>query len=119
MKVKGNKVVVVTRMHVKPEQEKDFVATIRNMLEATRVRPGCVYYWLTVDADTPLTYCLVEEWEDKAALDKYITSTAYRRLLGLMDLLDAPPVVRFHTVVSTSGLEYVSEVFNSSIRSGT
>jgi quinol monooxygenase YgiN len=110
-------IVVITRMKVKPEQEKDFVSAIRSMLEPTRVEPGCVSYRFVRDINDPLSYLLIEEWEDRESIKKHILSRGFRRLLGLMDLLDAPPDVKFHSVSSTAGLEYVSNVFESNVYS--
>jgi quinol monooxygenase YgiN len=106
-------IIATVRMRISPEQENDMVATIKGVLEPTRVESGCIDCRFYRDVEDSGLFILTEKWENESTLVRHIMTKRYRRLLGLMDLLEEPPIVRFHTVTLTEGLEYVAEKYES------
>ncbi|MEW6053526.1 MAG: putative quinol monooxygenase [Nitrospirota bacterium] len=103
-------ILVTLRMIVRPAMRRDFLETMRGMLEPTRVERGCLSYRLYEDVEDRNTFILVEEWNTQEDLETHIRTDNQRRLLVLMDLLSEQPELRFNTVSHTAGMELI-EIF--------
>ncbi len=104
------KILVTLRMIVQPEKQRDFLETMRGMLEPVRVERGCLSYRLYEDVEDRNTLILVEEWKTQKDLETHIRTDNQRRVLGLMDLLSEQPELRFNTVSLTAGMELIEDV---------
>jgi hypothetical protein len=77
------------------------------MLGPTRVEPGCLFCRLYEDVETAGTLTLVEEWSSLLDFERRLRSEAYRQLLLLMELSPEAPVIQFHSVHSTAGMDAI------------
>jgi quinol monooxygenase YgiN len=50
---------------------------------------------------------LVEEWASHAALDRHLTSSAYKTLVAAIELSTRPPAIRFDSVAQRAGIEVI------------
>ncbi|HEX3035677.1 MAG TPA: antibiotic biosynthesis monooxygenase, partial [Thermodesulfobacteriota bacterium] len=75
-----------------------------------RVQPGCISCYFYQDVENENAFILVEEWTTRETLEGHIREKNYRKLLALMDFLSEPPQVKFNTISSTQGMEYVVRV---------
>ncbi len=103
-------IVVTLRMVVRSGKRREFLQTLRGLLEPTRVEEGCLSYRLYQDVENKNAFTLVEEWETQEDLDSHIRTDNYKKLLVTMDLLREAPEMKFNTVSHTAGIEHVSEV---------
>ncbi len=51
---------------------------------------------------------LIEEWETREDLDRYIATKRFRVLLGAESLLNEPLEIQIHTVSRSEGIEAVN-----------
>lgn len=55
------------------------------LISATKKEPLCVAYDLYIDEKDPGHFIFIEEWPDRAALDRHCASEHFRRLVPLID----------------------------------
>lgn len=106
-------ILVTLRMIVRPAMRRDFLETMRGMLEPTRVERGCLSYRLYEDVEDRNTFILVEEWNTPKDLETHIRTDNQRRLFALMDLLSEQPELRFNTVSHTAGMDLIENVLKT------
>ena len=109
----ATEILVTLRMIVRAEKRKDFLETIRGMLEPARVERGCLSYRLYEDIEDRNTFVLVEEWKTQKDLENHIRTDNQLRLLALMDLLSGQPELQFNTVSHTEGMDLIENVLNA------
>jgi len=90
-----------------PGQRRGFAQALRCVVGPTRVEPGCLFCHLLEDVETPGSFSLVEDWVSPADFERRLRSDAYRQLLLLMELAPEAPVVQFHTVSGTAGMDAI------------
>jgi quinol monooxygenase YgiN len=97
-------------MSVSPERREEVVSTLRMVMGPTVAQLKCISCGLYQDADDENIVSFVQEWESQEALDEYIRSDEYRKILAVMDLASEPPEIKFITAVKTEGLELIEEI---------
>jgi quinol monooxygenase YgiN len=90
-----------------PRQHAGFAQALRSVVGPTRVEPGCLFCHLYEDVEIAGSFTLVEDWESPRAFERRLRSEAYRRLLLLMELSPQAPVIQFHSVSSTAGMDAI------------
>jgi quinol monooxygenase YgiN len=90
-----------------PGRRKAFAQALRSLVGPTRVEPGCLSCHLYEDIETPGAFALVEDWVSPADFERRLRSEAYRQLLLLMELSPEAPVIQFHTVSCTTGIDAI------------
>ena len=98
------------RFYIFPERRNDVLKTLRGVIGPTEVQPGCLHCRIYQDVDNPNALTYVEEWESEGALKKHVRSDLYEGVLSILDLSTEEPVVQFHAVSETRGLDLVEEV---------
>jgi quinol monooxygenase YgiN len=91
-----------------PGQRQGFVRALRAVVGPTRVEPGCLFCHLYEDVEIAGAFTLAEGWMSPADFDRRLRSEAYRQLLLLMELSPEAPVIRFHRVSSTAGMDAIA-----------
>lgn len=100
-------IVFAVSVRVSPTQRDAFLQSVGALLEPTRVVPGCLACRLYADSEEPEAFTLQQEWATRAALDRHLTSGAFRALVAIMELSVAPPQVRIDDVAQRAGLEVI------------
>jgi quinol monooxygenase YgiN len=90
-----------------PGQHQGFMQALRSVVGPTRVEPGCLFCHLYEDVEVPGSFTLVEDWVSPVDFERRLRSEAYRQLLLLMELSPEAPVIQFHRVDSTAGMEAI------------
>jgi len=103
-------IIASIRIVVTPEKRHDVLRTLRPILGPTKVRGGCKECRFYEDIEDLNTLLLVQGWESQTALESYIRSEEYRKVLAAMDLAVEKPEVTFHTVTRTAGMEFIKTV---------
>jgi quinol monooxygenase YgiN len=93
---------------VPPSDQAGFLSSVGALLEPTRVLPDCIACQLYSDIEDPNAFTLVEEWASQAALDRHLTSSAYKRLVAAIELSTRPPAIRFYQVAQRAGIEVIA-----------
>ena len=52
----------------------------------------------------------VQKWESQEALDEYIRSDAYRKILAVMELASEQPEIKFITASHKAGMELIEDL---------
>lgn len=74
---------------VKSGLEKDFEALAQQFIAESRTHAGNHHYDCGAVAGKPNTYCFIERWEDKDALDAHLATPFFQHNAPkLMDLLE-------------------------------
>ena len=88
-------VKVTANNFVKAECVEAYLKITKELVEKTNaLDAGCIRYELCRDIDDPLHFTMLEEWEDKAALDSHLKSPHFVELVPKMgELTSAPPAL--------------------------
>lgn len=62
-------IAIVAKFEVKKGEEEKFLTIVNELGEASRAEEGNVEYVLHKDIKGTSTYCLIEKWKDRAAID--------------------------------------------------
>ena len=74
----------------------------------TAVESGCLSCKILTETGAPQAFCYQAQWKTQDDLLRHIRTEHYKRLLVLMELGISPPLVEFHTVTETKGLELIT-----------
>jgi quinol monooxygenase YgiN len=80
----------------------------------TSVESGCTSCRILQESSDPQAFCYLAYWNTQDDLLRHIRTEHYKRLLILMDLGTGPPLVEFHTVTETKGLDFIEHIRNVS-----
>lgn len=94
---------------VPPEKLKEVLQTFKAILDPIRREPGCISCSCYLDVEVENNLCLIEEWQGGGDLNLHLLSAHFGILDGAMKLLVEEPDIRFHTIVSTAGVEAIQE----------
>ena len=100
-------IVFSLRMCVPQSHHAEILKSVGSLLEPTRVLPGCLGCHFYTDIEDPNAFTLVEEWDSQGALDRHLTSTAYKTLVAAIELAAEPPAIRFDRVAHRAGIEVI------------
>ena len=83
---------VIAVNHLKQERVEDFLAITKELVEKTNaLDKGCIKYELCKDANDPLRFIMLEEWEDKASLDEHMKAKHFVELIPKLGAMSAKP----------------------------
>jgi quinol monooxygenase YgiN len=102
--------VIIVRITIKALMEKrtEVMQTLLSMIEPTGKEKGCLSHKVFCDIEGKTVFNLIEEWESREDLDRYIGSKRFSVLLGTKSLLVKPLEMRIHTVSHSEGMEVVN-----------
>jgi quinol monooxygenase YgiN len=89
------------------ETRRELQVALSFLLGPTRVESGCVSCHLYQDVVNPNGFRFECFWKTDLDFRRHLRSEIYRQLLILMELSAEPPIVQFHTVSDTQGMELV------------
>ena len=96
--------LVVGRVRCAADKREDLVALLERMQNASRTEAGCIRYGFFAAVEDPLSFVAVEEWADRAALDRHFAQPHLQEFArGLPAVVSEPPEVAIHEVAATSG----------------
>ena len=65
-------IYVLATIQVKPDKHAPYLAGARNMIAATRMEDGCIFYDLTQSITAPNEFTFVERWTTREALEAHM-----------------------------------------------
>jgi quinol monooxygenase YgiN len=94
--------LVIGRVQCTPERREALVALFERMQNESRREDGCLRYGFFAAVEDPLSFVAVEEWADRAALDRHFAQPHLQEFArGLREVVAAPPEVAIHEVAAT------------------
>jgi quinol monooxygenase YgiN len=104
--------MILASIRMSPKESKidAVLRTIQGLLEPMRVQPGCLGFRCSRDIEDENVMVLEERWETRKDIERHIKSDDFRTILSLLEEAGETPVVEFHEVSATSGMEKIGEL---------
>lgn len=109
-----DRVFALYRLTHGPEGPEDLVDALRSAATIPAAEPGCRSSSVWRDAGTDGAVLLIEEWESPQAIERHMTSPAFRRLLAVLELSRTPPDIRYVQSSGWRGVEWMAQVLGPS-----
>ncbi len=82
---------VVAKHFVKEDKVAEFIEKAKKLVECTLKEEGCIKYGLFQDENNPAILTIIEEWENKDALDKHMKTEHFLSIVPVLGALDEKP----------------------------
>jgi quinol monooxygenase YgiN len=86
------------------------VRALSRVMVSAQIERGCDHVELARDAEDGSVLIYVEDWEDRAQLERRIRSERFGALLSLMEACPTTPSLELRFVSEVQGLDYVASV---------
>lgn len=108
--------MLTLRLHLEftRESHDEAMAVLRALLGPVRAEPGCVGTRLCKGAGDSHDVTWVEDWRGTDDFEDHLRGTAFRKILAVIEMASAPPVVEIDEVTSRRGFDLVEEILGSS-----
>jgi len=94
--------LVIGRVQCSPERRDELVAQLEKMQDNSRREDGCLRYGFFAAVEDPQSLIAVEEWVDRAALDRHFAQPHLHEFTGrLLELVSGRPEVAIHEIADT------------------
>jgi len=110
----SNLVIESLRIVVRAAKREELRRALAAWIGPTQVESGCMNCRILQEDNEPRSFRYEAQWKTQDDLMRHLRSEHYKRLLVLMDLGEEPPVVEFHTVTETKGLDLIQRARNVS-----
>jgi quinol monooxygenase YgiN len=100
----------VLKIFVSPETRVEAIEIIDSIIERIRVSSGCISYGAYHDVWGENSIMIIEEWQSRADLDRFICSDEYRYILALIELSNKSPEIHFYEFSKIGGLEIIEKL---------
>jgi quinol monooxygenase YgiN len=107
-------IIESVRIAVRPAKREELRRALTSLLGPIEAESGCMSCRILQEGNDSHAFCYEAQWKSQDDLLRHVRSEHYKRLLVLMDLGDEPPVIEFHTVAETRGLDLVERARNVS-----
>lgn len=77
-------ITIVAKHFVKEDKISDFLENAKKLVEITRKEQGCIKYQLYQDITDAKILTMIEEWEDKDALDRHSVSEHFTKIVPIL-----------------------------------
>ena len=85
-------------------------SVLRSLIGPVRAKPGCSTTRFQMDFGDQCGLTWVEEWRTIEGFEQHLRSSAFRRILAVIELAAGPPEVEIDDVASRRGFELVEEI---------
>ena len=106
-------IIESVRIVVTPTKREQLRRALFAWAGPTAVESGCISCRILQDGSDVNAFCYEAQWKSPDDLLRHLRSEHYRRLLILMDIGSEPPLVEFHTVAETRGLDFIEFARNT------
>lgn len=94
--------LVIGRVHCRPERRDELVALLTEMQDNSRREAGCLSYGFFAAVENPLSFVAVEEWADRQALDRHFAQPHLQEFARrLPHMVSSQPEVAIHEVAES------------------
>jgi quinol monooxygenase YgiN len=113
MAIMGKKTgMILASIRIRPKEGKmkSVLRTVQGLLEPMRVQPGCQGFTCSRDIEDEEVMVLEERWDTRKHMEQHVKSDGFRTILSMLEESGEKPVVEFHEVSGTSGMEEIGEL---------
>jgi len=100
-----------------PGRRQEMIDVFWLIIGPIRAQPGCLSCGLYQEIGNGDQLLYLEAWETQQQLERHMRSARYERLLAVMDASVQQPVLRYQTIATVMGLEYLEAVRMGSLLS--
>ena len=100
----------IMKITFSPESHPKALELINAIIERIRVSPGCISYGVYQELMSKNSLTILEEWQSKADLDRFICSDEYRSILALIELATQSPEILFYELQKIGGMEIIEKL---------
>jgi len=103
-------IIESVRIAVIPTKREQLRRALTAWVGPAEVAPGCISCRILQEESASKAFCYEAQWRTQDDLFRHLRSEHYKRLLVLMDMGSEPPLIEFHTVTETAGMELIQRV---------
>lgn len=103
-------IVTMLKLTVAPEKKTEAIEILEVLEGPAQAQPGCLGCRLYAQMGVDDEILMIQEWKAKKALERYLCSDSFEKVLAVMDMANATPSLAFHTISETSGMELVEKL---------
>ena len=107
-------IIELVSMSVSDKKRQELGKALASLVGPIQVQPGCLSCRLSQSLPQPDDLQIEARWESREDLIRHLQSDGYKRLLLLMELSAAPPILEFLTVLEVRGLDLVETARHNS-----
>jgi quinol monooxygenase YgiN len=100
-------IIESVRIAVMPAKCEQLLRALVAWAGPTAVESGCLSCRIFQEVSTPQAFCYQAQWKSQTDLLRHIRTDHYKRLLALVEMGTTRPLVEFHTVTETTGLDLI------------
>ena len=75
---------IVAKFKVNKGEEEKFLSLTEKLGKASRAETGCIEYVLHKHTTKKQTYCMLEKWQNQAAIDEHNNSRHFTEIVPLL-----------------------------------
>jgi quinol monooxygenase YgiN len=95
--------LVIGRVRCESAQHEELAALLRRMQDDSRREEGCLRYGFFAAVEDQHSFIAVEEWRDRAALDRHFAQPHLHEFTRrLLELVSEQPEIAIHEIAGTS-----------------
>jgi quinol monooxygenase YgiN len=95
--------LVIGRVRCESAQQEELAALLRRMQDDSRREEGCLRYGFFAAVEDQHSFIAVEEWQDRAALDRHFAQPHLHEFTRrLLELVSEQPEIAIHEIAGTS-----------------
>jgi quinol monooxygenase YgiN len=98
------------RLHIPLDKQKEALDLFQSVQKQIQFEPNCIFTRLYRDYNESEIFMIEELWSSDNDLNRHLQSDVYRRILLAIEMADAPPEIRFDTIIQQSGVEAIKKV---------
>ena len=100
-------IIESVRIAVMPAESGQLLRALVAWAGPTAVEPGCLSCRILQENSAPQAFSYQAHWNTHDDLLRHLRTEHYKRLLGLMEMGTTRPLVEFHTVTETQGMDLI------------
>jgi quinol monooxygenase YgiN len=102
-------VLATIRMTIPAKKVGEALRILGSMSEQCRVQPGCLSCRVYRNGQEDNVLLFEQLWSNEADLERHLRSDEYRQVLMVMEMAIKKPEIRFHTILSSAGIETIEK----------
>ena len=110
--VKKNLIRSSIRLWISLKEQSEALDILESVRKQIQFEPSCRHVRIYREANESEAIMIEELWTDDEGLNLHLQSDAYRRILLVIEMTNAPPEIRFDKIIQSSGIETIIEARN-------
>ena len=102
--------LALLKLNPSPEKRKETLEILHSLQGPLRAQKDCRDCIIYEDHDGSGEILYMELWEDPEALNRYIQSDIFLRILAVIDIADEAPEIFFTELADTNGMDLIRKL---------